>query len=99
MGSTESKGETNRLELEYRLVRRFISDFYDGTEITIVEHKQTKEQVALREIITQFNPQSIVNQLQNRKLTQHRNLIQTRNYWMENDFNICSNLFKLYAIF
>jgi len=42
MGSTESKGDKTRLELEYRLVRRFISEFYDGAEITIIEHKQTK---------------------------------------------------------
>lgn len=80
-------------------MRRFISEFYGGGEITIIEHKQTKEQVALREMVNQFNPQMMVKLLESRKLMAHRNLIQMRTYWVESDLNICSNLFKLYAIF
>jgi hypothetical protein len=35
MGATDSHVCTFRLEQDYRLVRRFISDFYSG-EITVV---------------------------------------------------------------
>lgn len=47
MGSTDSRTAGFRLDEDYRLVRRFISDFYCA-EITVVEHKITKEQLALR---------------------------------------------------
>ena len=29
----------------------------------------------------------------------HSNLIALRRYWIENDVNICSSLFKIYAVF
>jgi hypothetical protein len=55
--------------------------------------------MALREVVNQFNPQLLLKQLESRRLLCHQNLIQMRNYWLESDLNICSNLFKLYAIF
>lgn len=48
MGSTESQGQRSRLDCEYRLIRRYISDLYAGNEVTVVEHKQTKQQYILR---------------------------------------------------
>lgn len=47
MGSTDSRTSGFRIDQDYRLVRRFISDLYNA-EITVVEHKQTKEQFALK---------------------------------------------------
>lgn len=98
MGSTESQGSKSRLDKEYRLIRRFVSDVYGGSEITVVEHKQTKEQFALKEFILQFSTEALTNQLEvHRSLTQ-RNLIQLKHFWYENDLNICSSLLKVYAI-
>jgi len=58
MGSTESKHKPS-LEREYKLIRRFVSDLYECSEVTVIEHKQTKEQFVLKEIIQQFNAEKI----------------------------------------
>lgn len=62
MGSTDSRTSAFRIDQDYRLVRRFISDLYNA-EITVVEHKQTKEQFALKESVLQFNPHQVNQQM------------------------------------
>jgi hypothetical protein len=47
MGSTESQGAPS-LDREYRLIRRFVADLYGGSEVTVIEHKQTREQFVLK---------------------------------------------------
>lgn len=47
----------------------------------------------------QFNPQLINEQMQARKALSNRNFISLCHFWMENDLGICSNLFKLHALF
>jgi hypothetical protein len=98
MGSTDSRTNAFRFDQDYRLVRRFISDFYNA-EITVVEHKQTKEQFALKESVLQFNSQQVSEQMEARKHLANRNFISLCHYWLENDLGICSNLFKLHALF
>lgn len=99
MGSTESQGQRSKLDCEYRLVRRYISDLYAGSEVTVVEQKQTKQQHILKEFIQQLNPDKLSSELEAHRSLSHRNLIQLQKYWIENDINICSSLFKVYAIF
>ena len=96
MGTTDSHSCSFRLDQDYRLVRRFISDFYSA-EITVVEHKVTKEQLALRESVLQFNAAAVAQQMENRKALNNRNFIALRRYWLQNDLGICSNLFKLHG--
>lgn len=48
MGATETQEDRPNIDREYRLVRRFQSDFYAGAEVTVIEHKQTGEQLVLR---------------------------------------------------
>ena len=98
MGTTDSHSCSFRLDQDYRLVRRFISDVYSA-EITVVEHKVTKEQLALRESVLQFNAAAVAQQMENRKALNNRNFIALRRYWLQNDLGICSNLFKLHALF
>ena len=62
MGTTDSHSCSFRLDQHYRLVRRFISDFYSA-EITVVEHKVTKEQLALRESVLQFNAAAVAQHI------------------------------------
>ena len=98
MGSTESQA-TPCLEREYRLIRRFISPLYDNAEVTVIEHKQTKEQFILKESVQQLSPDRHTPDPQTHRSLSHRNLIQLRRSWIENDNSICSTLFKVYSVF
>lgn len=98
MGSTDSRSSSVRLDQDYRLVRRFISDLYCA-EITVVEHKGSRELLALRESVLQFNAQQVGQLMEARRAITHRNFIALRHFWIENDLGICSNLFKLHTLF
>ena len=41
----------------------------------------------------------LVRELEGSRSVGHRNLIQLRRFWVENDVNICSSLSKIYAVF
>ena len=64
-----------------------------------MEHKQTREQFALKELVQHLPPQALLDKLHSRKSLTHPNLIRLRSYWLETDLNICSSLHKVNAIF
>lgn len=97
MGSTETRHKDN-LELDYRLIRRYISEFY-SSEVTIIEHKHSKEMLAMREGIYQSCPEKLKTELETRKALTHQNLIQLRNYWIQTDLGMCSTMLRLQVLF
>ena len=59
----------------------------------------TREQLALRESVLQFNAGAVAQQMEARRGLSNRNFIALRHYWLQNDLGLCSNLFKLNALF
>ena len=93
MGGSDSK--PNPIDLEYRLLRRFHSELYSTAETTIIEHKQTKQQLALTELTLPSSPSLLTS----RRLLTHPNLIQLHHHFVEQAQGMCSGISRLYALF
>ena len=71
---------------------RFISDFYSA-EIMVVEHKATKEKLALRESVMQFNAAAVAQHMRQPQFHRPQALLAP-----ERPRHL-PNLFKLHALF